>query len=103
MSSCRPRFSPSPERESGHYWHPARLPNQSPLREGEGRERRREGGKKGERGRNKKESVEQRGKEKKEQGEDGEERVGGGGVGGEKDLRGIEAGVREKKKKSSAG
>lgn len=80
MSSCRPRFSPSPERESGHYWHPARLPNQSPLREGEGRERRREGGKKGERGRNKKESVEQRGKEKKEQGEDGEERVGGGGV-----------------------
>lgn len=44
MSSCRPRFSPSPERESGHGWHPARLPNQSPVRErergkGGGRER----------------------------------------------------------------
>lgn len=45
MSSCRPRFSPSPEQESGHYWHPARLPNQSPLRAGEGGGRWSEGGK----------------------------------------------------------
>lgn len=63
MSSCRPRFSPSPKQESGHCWHPARLPNQSPLREGEG------GRQQGERergGRSKKESVEQRrGKERK--------------------------------------
>lgn len=54
-----------------------------------------EGGRqKGERGRNKKDSVEQRGKERKSWGvEDGE----GGGVGGEKDLRGIEAGEKKKK------
>lgn len=32
MASRRPRFSPSPEQGSGHHWHPARLPNQSPLR-----------------------------------------------------------------------
>lgn len=46
MSSCRLRFfSPSPEQESGHYWHPARLPNQSPPRAEEGgREGRKEGG-----------------------------------------------------------
>lgn len=41
MSSFRPRFSPSPE-QSGHRWHTARLPNQSPLRE-RGRETRGEG------------------------------------------------------------
>lgn len=78
MSSCRPRFSPSPEQESGHYWHPARLPNQSPLREGEGGGRRgggREGGKRRE-GEDKKDSVEQRGKERKS---DGGVEDGGGG------------------------
>lgn len=63
MSSCRPRFSPSPEQESGHYWHPARLPNQSPLREGGGR---REGGKRREGGGGIRKRVwSQRGKERK--------------------------------------
>lgn len=32
--------SPSPERESGHCWHTARLPNQSPLRAEGGRQKR---------------------------------------------------------------
>lgn len=58
-----PLLSPSPEQESGHYWHLARLPNQSPLREVKGgRHRRREG-------RNKEGSEEQRGKERKSKGE----------------------------------
>jgi len=73
MSSCRPH-SP-PKRESGHCWHLARLPNQSPLREGEGCEREVE-----REGEDKKESVEQR-EERKERA------TGGKGKGGEKDLR----------------
>lgn len=78
MSSCRPCFSPSPEQGSGHCWHPARLPNQSPVRGREGGE--------GERGRNKKESVEQRGRQRKHGGRGLED--------GEKDLRGTEAGKK---------
>jgi len=46
----------------------------------------------GARGRNKKESVEQRGGERKSSRRGLEDGEGGGGVGGEKDLRGTEAG-----------
>lgn len=51
MSSCRLRFSLLPRsKKAGNYWHPARLPNQSPLRAGEDGGRWREGGKRRKRG-----------------------------------------------------
>lgn len=69
IPACRhvaPRFSPSLEQECGHYWHPARLPNQSLLRTGGSGGR--EGGKR--RGWGAGKTMEHKGKERKGSGKD---------------------------------